>query len=317
MAGNEMTFGQSAALVGGESILNFGLGLASNAIQYNQQKKLMDKQFQYQKDMWNYTFDKQNQYNLPSEQMARMKQAGLNPNLAYGQVQPAGSSGTTGSQPNATAPNMNPGQIDFTTAAQISVLKAQANQSVSASKINDAEYLNKMIQNKYLARLYKDENLEALINYELDWRKLDLEQRSLDKGYTMQKSAESVAREYNLNSSTALNILMGVTESIKPDLLLKQIQDYDSQITQRQFYCGYLSAMKGYYNSLKDLTDTEKKIKDKLNSNWEKRNSRELALMASEIYKNYSTNHSIKLPYGFGVGSTSRPGNMEKLYNDY
>ena len=38
-------------------------------------------EYQYQKDleMWN----KQNEYNNPSNQMARLKDAGLNPNLVY------------------------------------------------------------------------------------------------------------------------------------------------------------------------------------------------------------------------------------------
>jgi len=43
-------------------------------------KDLSDAQFQHDIDMWNMG----NAYNTPSEQMARLKAAGLNPNLVYG-----------------------------------------------------------------------------------------------------------------------------------------------------------------------------------------------------------------------------------------
>lgn len=68
-----------------------------NTDKTNQANLEMSK-YAYSKDleMWN----KQNQYNSPQEQMNRYKQAGLNPNLIYGQ----GSSGNATTLPKYSAP---------------------------------------------------------------------------------------------------------------------------------------------------------------------------------------------------------------------
>lgn len=68
----------------------------SAAQQYRYQKRLMEQQNQYNtqaattayarmQEMWNM----ENEYNLPTNQMARFKDAGLNPNLIYGQSNPS------------------------------------------------------------------------------------------------------------------------------------------------------------------------------------------------------------------------------------
>lgn len=61
---------------------SFGLGseAASNAMSVKDQKELMDYQFQLNQQ----GIDRQNEYNSPVKQMERLRQAGLNPNLVYG-----------------------------------------------------------------------------------------------------------------------------------------------------------------------------------------------------------------------------------------
>lgn len=66
-------------------------------------KQMQDRAFKYNYEMWN----KQNEYNSPTAQMARMKAAGLNPNLMYGK----GDTGNASSAPTmkaaqGTAPRM-------------------------------------------------------------------------------------------------------------------------------------------------------------------------------------------------------------------
>lgn len=84
--------------------------IANSLIQANAQKKadarnfrnnlaLADHQYQKDVDMWNLM----NQYNSPQEQMRRWKEAGLNPNLMYGQ----GNSGNASSMPTYDAPQSN------------------------------------------------------------------------------------------------------------------------------------------------------------------------------------------------------------------
>ena len=59
-------------------------GLFGSALNYHFQNKLMEKQNQYNLDMWKL----QNEYNSPAAQMQRYQEAGLNPALMYGQVTP-------------------------------------------------------------------------------------------------------------------------------------------------------------------------------------------------------------------------------------
>lgn len=53
---------------------------------YQKNRELADYQYGRDLDMWN----KSNAYNSPSAQMQRLKEAGLNPNLVYGNGSPAG-----------------------------------------------------------------------------------------------------------------------------------------------------------------------------------------------------------------------------------
>ncbi|UDN67883.1 DNA pilot protein [robinz microvirus RP_171] len=54
---------------------------AKNKKQWKYQQKAMDKQEQMNREAW----DMQNAYNTPTQQMDRLKQAGLNPRLIYGE----------------------------------------------------------------------------------------------------------------------------------------------------------------------------------------------------------------------------------------
>lgn len=58
--------------------LDNNLSLADRQFQHNQ--ALAEQDYQRNLEMWNY----QNEYNSPSQQMARLRSAGLNPNLVYG-----------------------------------------------------------------------------------------------------------------------------------------------------------------------------------------------------------------------------------------
>lgn len=66
-------------LLGG-AIISGATGLIDNFINRKDTKKQNQQDRQFQQDMW----DKTNMYNSPSQQMMRLKAAGLNPNLVYG-----------------------------------------------------------------------------------------------------------------------------------------------------------------------------------------------------------------------------------------
>ena len=90
-------------------------------------QKLADRQ---NVDFWKM----QNQYNLPKNQMQRLKDAGLNPNLIYGSS-PAGASGSAGSiAPSKAAPYnfQNPVPAsNLLLASQVEVNKTQATKNLA------------------------------------------------------------------------------------------------------------------------------------------------------------------------------------------
>ncbi len=65
---------------GGSSLLDFVKDTATNYINNYYARKNASKEFQRNVDLWNL----ENEYNKPVNQMARLKEAGLNPNLVYG-----------------------------------------------------------------------------------------------------------------------------------------------------------------------------------------------------------------------------------------
>lgn len=83
----------------------------NNRLQREHEANMLAKQHQYNTELAKYTYDldleqwnRQNEYNSPASQMSRFMEAGLNPNLIYGQ-------GTPG---NATSsPSYNQEGVDF------------------------------------------------------------------------------------------------------------------------------------------------------------------------------------------------------------
>lgn len=86
----------SAGSVAG-SLIGGAFNLGGMALQHKYNKEMAALQNQYNIDMWNM----QNEYNSPTAQMSRLRDAGLNPNLAYGNV----STGNASKAPEMVAPN--------------------------------------------------------------------------------------------------------------------------------------------------------------------------------------------------------------------
>lgn len=94
-----ISLGAAAAIVGGAGLLGSALGSRSQRKTNEAQKELAELEFKRNKEMWQM----QNKYNSPVEQMSRLRQAGLNPNLVYG----SGAVGnTTSNAPNYKAPGL-------------------------------------------------------------------------------------------------------------------------------------------------------------------------------------------------------------------
>ena len=89
------------ALATGASGLVQGLSSIGGQRSANQTNiQLAREQREWDLEMWN----RQNEYNLPKNQMARLSAAGLNPNLVYGSGSVSGN--VTGSSPKASVPRV-------------------------------------------------------------------------------------------------------------------------------------------------------------------------------------------------------------------
>ena len=135
------------------------IGLGGQLVQANQAKKahkrsiaLMDRQFDMSKEMWKT----QNAYNTPMKQMERLKQAGLNPALMYGQ-------GNTGNANNAPQPTYNDLK-PYTSATEIAQSTASGIQMSLAGA--QKELLKQQSINKATDTAYrvKDYDLASALN---------------------------------------------------------------------------------------------------------------------------------------------------------
>lgn len=140
------------------------------------QKKAADYSYKQDLDMWN----RQNAYNTPASQMARLEQAGLNPAMMYGTGQGANVSREMPkyNNPNVSyeAPIMNP----------MAIMGVYADLKVKNAQVQNIEQetRNKQIQNEYLASiLYNKNELTKMSknSIEADWTKKDIENRVLQE----------------------------------------------------------------------------------------------------------------------------------------
>ena len=179
--------------------------------------KLAEYKYDRDLDMWN----RQNAYNSPEAQMRRYAQAGLNPNLIYGQ----GSSGNASSAPDFDAPNIgaytNFGDFGASNAAgnYVAAFNADRQSELAASQI---EYQKAMMAQAYatttgieLENLKKNvENARAYFDYGLQ-TKYGEEQIKASLANSWQNVKTSQASQQNLLSQVGVN-------DARADLLYRQ-----------------------------------------------------------------------------------------------
>lgn len=178
------------------SVLGGGMGLIGGAINAKHQKEMQERSFEYgremmekqnqaelqrlglqfdynkrtaqynqglAREMYDYTFDKQNEYNNPTAEKARYEAAGLNPALLYGSGggSGGGTSATSSGGQMAPVAGMQPmgiqvalqaeaqkAQIELTK-AQTNSIKADTMKKVTADMANAGlELVSNMINNK-------------------------------------------------------------------------------------------------------------------------------------------------------------------------
>lgn len=172
-----------------------------------------------QQNQWNIEqWNRENEYNTPFAQMARMKAAGLNPDLAYGQqnlsaASPEMTAGEPGS-PMDYSPVANSRTIGDTVnqAANTRLTNAQAQLAESQANKVDAETTGQTINNEWLPKLLKGQ---------VDINDAEIKQKLADAG--LKGKQIEVATEQ----------IKVMQQSVKESQ--KKIEDLQSQMENRTF----------------------------------------------------------------------------------
>jgi len=170
--------------IAGLGVLNAGVQLANTGIQawQNRQankfnREMADYNYSKELDMYN----KANEYNTPANQMKRFEEAGLNPNLIYGQGSPGlaqasmpkyqdvkGTFGLPGLNPSSLATTINAYQDFRIKSQQVDLLKAQidsTNQETENKRLtNGLLNLKLNLTDPYLFRKLKEEGTSGWEN---------------------------------------------------------------------------------------------------------------------------------------------------------
>jgi hypothetical protein len=147
-----------SGIIGG--LLSAGTSIFTNKQNIQQQKATNAAQNQRNLELYNMQradalsdWERQNQYNSPSQQMQRFKEAGLNPNLIYGQMTNAPAIRSTEAKaPDFVAPQIKGNPI--------------ADGIQSYQNIRQMDLTNKSIQNQILESQERQKKLNSETNYQ-------------------------------------------------------------------------------------------------------------------------------------------------------
>lgn len=198
---------------------------------------LWNKQNQYNEYIWRMmneredsVWSRQNEYNSPAAQMARFKEAGLNPHLIYGQGNVAGSIGTapldsgnfqsskfdSPSMANASLQNWSPRVPDYGAIGSVvgDTLANYVNFRQQAAQTNNLEATNDVIRQQAILTAAQATN-EVTKGKHSDF---DLKQKEALNNYVLeaaQLGIQKTSAEINsTNTHTQLDIERGGRESI-------------------------------------------------------------------------------------------------------
>jgi hypothetical protein len=161
--------GLIGGLIGiGQSLIDRGTDKKNIQRQGAMNMKLSSYQYSKDLDMWN----RMNVYNSPKEQMTRFQEAGLNPNLMYGQ----GTPGNSATMPKYQAPEINVSRTPFNSmqvmgAYQDTTMKQAQIDNVKAQRRNtDADTVIKLSEGKYADALNQARAGKTME----DWKQADI-----------------------------------------------------------------------------------------------------------------------------------------------
>ena len=271
--------GTAMALQSGASALGNVLGFSSAssanktnlqiARENNQaQRELFHEQMAYNTDMWN----KQNQYNLPVNQVQRLLAAGINPAAVYGNgtMSEAGQL-TAPSAPNLQQAHVSPYEFDFTGVSQavnayyqnqlINAQKKKTNAETQHTEFMTMEANKKLLPSLELLRnqAKKEGILGDLARQQLEYanRSFDLNIRQLTNDIRAQDDQHRFMQHQTENMKLQ-NALMEIQVAYAPHLNDAQLNQYYATVNQIKAQIGLINANEMLTNEQR-LHEIEKK----------------------------------------------------------
>lgn len=267
-------------------------GSSSQSQQYKYQKRLMQHQFDLQKQMFDYT----SAYNSPVNAVQRYKDAGLNPNLLLGSPQMAGSTGSISSgqaglrqvQSQADlAHHVQMTMINKKLGSDIALNESQAELNKYNAFLSFWKSLDAREKARFAPQMYQA-NLDLLGNQAIESKNR--------ANYLNEQAITEQAKRLEIKASTMLKIAQGVSESIRPFEILQNIRKTGEDIKTAKFYRAYLTAAADELdgraklhasqvelnNSNKEINNIVKKIKEYESINWHTISEVELNKLVAE-----------------------------------
>lgn len=243
-------------ITAGAGLIGQGINAVTQSGNNRRQINFAREQYQTQRKDALADWNMQNQYNSPQQQMQRLKDAGLNPNLVYG----SGATATAASQPrssSAATPNINPVQVDpqnlvlgYAQMRQMDLQVKAMMQSMAESKSREDANRTKMLkdmgqidmtafnlgQKRRLADTTYETALKTLENSQvkaaLGWQNLEQSAEMFPK--KLRQAEGSIANTYaQIRAMDFRNAkTYQETEKIKQDIHRLQTNNYINDMTK-------------------------------------------------------------------------------------
>ena len=256
-------------------------GIIEGAMNNSSNKEIARENREFSLDMWN----RNNEYNTPLAQMQRLKAAGLNPNLMYGQ-------GTTGnSSAPAKADGANPTQykLNFLEAAQLHQQQKLNEQSIqlqkSQTELNhaQAQKVNAETANTHANTLNTQETMQfnresrpkILEKFDLDNANIKLSNENLNKINAkieadinqIKANTNLTARQADVAKATLGKITIEAENAIKQGRTI-DLQQVEQIMRNDLMKKGMNPSDSGSQRLIKEMLDTFKPIIDRSKAFW-------------------------------------------------
>lgn len=207
----------AAAIIGGAQAIGSGLTSIINTNKtIKAQRKLAEYSYSKDLEMW----QKANEYNSPTAQMERLKNAGLNPNLVYGNGSVTGNTTTQTPKYQQYSPEY----------------KYEAPQIAGALAVLGAyqDYQNKKALNEGIMLDNVDKSNRNLVSSEMWSEKLNLAQwsayRNKQEGIIREKYAQNAPQMFDIDRTRQLNALALQSAQVKSLMANTQAREIENRL---------------------------------------------------------------------------------------